>query len=893
MAKLYGEIAAKALLTLDKSFARANGQPLDASEVYYSLQAAKDYAATAQAYIGQKIVVIENGIVTHYSVEDTAGNLKELGAKPVADGTTIAIGTDGKITLANIAEANKTGTYNAVLVNGVLTWVKPSETTVEGLSDLISALTGRVDTAEADIDALQASLGVAAKAAEGEEGSENYKPAVEATGLHKIVDEEIARAKAAEKALDDAIKAIDYVDADELATELQPYAKSADVVAKSDYATDKKALEDSIATKVNSSDYATDKKALQDEDAAIREIAENVRDAFNTFMNSEDIDETVNTLKEVQAEIAKMTDATELATALASKADKSYVDDELAKKQDVIAEGTYATPGDVATAKGEAISDAEGKIATAKQEAIDAAASAAAGIYATQTALSGLETAIDGRLDVLEAINHDLYATKEELTAHDNAAKAAYATKDELKATDDVAKDAQSRVGIVEGKIDEITSVGGEPNVVEKIKVNGVTLEVEKDAEGKSTKSVNISVPTKFTDITDDSGFDARITEALNAANAAQQTANTAKDNAAIAQGEVDALEGTVGTLSTTVANQGTTLEGHTTKITNLETFQSEHTALYNSLKDTVTGHGTALASKAEQSDLNATNAKAVANETAIKTLNETTIPGINGEIAKKANSADVYTKDEVNAITGAPAEGKTLVQMIADAQSAATYDDEEVRNLISGNTSAIEAIYKVDGETKSGVLATEIARIEGLVSAEQSRAEGVEAGHETRIAKMETFWAAADDPNETIDKLAEIVKYIEDDQTGALDLAADIQKNAEAIAAIYDVAEDGSKSGVLVTEIARVEKKADDNATAIAAINNETTGILATAKGYTDAQIAAIPAATADALGLVKFDNTSVKMNDNKQLYVAEVSTDKLVQGTETLVLNGGSAIA
>ena len=47
MAKLYGEIAAKSLLTLDKSFARANGQPLDASEVYYSLDAAKTYAAGA------------------------------------------------------------------------------------------------------------------------------------------------------------------------------------------------------------------------------------------------------------------------------------------------------------------------------------------------------------------------------------------------------------------------------------------------------------------------------------------------------------------------------------------------------------------------------------------------------------------------------------------------------------------------------------------------------------------------------------------------------------------------------------------------------------------------------------------------------------------------------
>ena len=207
MAKLYGEIAAKALLTLDKSFARANGQPLDASEVYYSKAAAEEYAATAQAYIGQKIVVIEGGVVTHYSVEDTAGTLKELGAKPVADGTTIEINEDGKITLANL-EGNTSGTYNAVLVNGELTWVKPSETTVEGLDALIQALTGRVDDIEDEIYALQEAVGVASKA----ESAEGAGDGVEATGLYKAIEDEAARALAAEKALDERIDAIDFVD---------------------------------------------------------------------------------------------------------------------------------------------------------------------------------------------------------------------------------------------------------------------------------------------------------------------------------------------------------------------------------------------------------------------------------------------------------------------------------------------------------------------------------------------------------------------------------------------------------------------------------------------------------------------------------------------------------
>lgn len=46
MAKIYGEIAASGLMTFDKSFSRSNGQPLDSTEVFYSLVAAQDYAKT-------------------------------------------------------------------------------------------------------------------------------------------------------------------------------------------------------------------------------------------------------------------------------------------------------------------------------------------------------------------------------------------------------------------------------------------------------------------------------------------------------------------------------------------------------------------------------------------------------------------------------------------------------------------------------------------------------------------------------------------------------------------------------------------------------------------------------------------------------------------------------
>ena len=821
MAKLYGEIAAKSLLTLDKSFARANGQPLDASEVYYSLEAAKAYAAGAQAYIGQKIVVVEDGVVTHYGIEDAAGNLKELGSKPVGDNSTIVVADNGTISLKGVGtlvferdilgeDDQPTGEkesiqYQPLMTAAGLVWVEPSKTTVEGLATLIDALTIRVKALEDD-RVTEAELAAAVKV-------------------------ETDRAEAAEKALGERIDAIDFVDEDEMAEaiaaarELISAEIDADVKVAKDRADEAYTLAES---KVDASAYATDKKALQDEDAAIRAIAEGARDSLNVFLNSEEIDETVNTLKEIQAEIAKMTDATELATALASKADKSYVDDELAKKQDVIPENTYDAYGSAAAAKSEAIADAEGKIATAKQEAIDAAASAAAGLYATQTRVNELETALDGRLDALEAIDHSAYTTNEVFNEYKTTVENTYATKDALAPVKQTADNAAAKVETLEDKIEEITSVGGEPNVIDYVKVNGTILEVEKDAEGKSTKTVNVIVPTKVSDLTDDTGFDARITAAQTQADKGVSDAAAAHAAANQAQSEVDALEIEVGGIQTAVAGHATSIAGHATRIGALEQADIAHATEYNTLNGIVSGHTEAIAKKAEQTAVDAVVAKASANEAAIKTINETTIPGVNAEISKKADKTalnDYYKKSEIDAITGEVAEGKTLVQMIADAEDAATYDDTEIRQLIADEVTRADAAEKAN--------AKEIARVNSVLV------------------------AALENDEEGLDSIKELATWINEHGVAAEEMVTAIGNNTDAIAAI----------------------------------NHETTGILAQAKGYTDAQIGALPVATAEVLGLVKFDNNTVKMNASNQLYVAKVSTDILEQGEQTLILNGGSA--
>lgn len=702
MSKLYGEILAKDLLTLDKSFARANGQPLDASEVYYSLEAAQTYAATAQAYIGQKIVVIENGVVTHYSVEDTNGALKELGSKPVADGTTVSIDENGKITLANIADKAE-GTYNAVLVNGTLTWVKPSETTAEGLNDLIAALTTRTE-------ALETAVG---KAAEGDNA---------ATGLFKAIADEIARAEAAESGLGDSLNA--FID----------------------------------------ETYAADKKSLEDEDAAIRKIAEEAKELINTFLTGTDTDDIVNKLKDIQTELEKLGEAVNLTEEFAAKADLTYVNEELAKKQDIIPANTYDVYGSAAAAQTAAQGYADTVAGTAKTEAINEAASAAAKLYATTETVNG----IDGRVANLEKIDHSVYVQNTTLEEHKNYAEETYAKKGDI--------------------------------------------------------------PAKFSDLTDDSGFDARIT-------AAQNQADKGVGDAAAAKGIADEALAATKTNAEEIGKHATRLEtlesakaDHETRIINLEAADTTHAAEFTALSKLVGENKTAIATKAEQADLNKTDAKVATNESAIKTINETTLPTLKNELEGKIdNKADAsaldnyFTKEETLGITGTVAEGKTLVSLIEEVQTAANKEDDAIK---------------------------------ALITAEETRATKAEAALGGRIDSLDAAIQAVleNEDGTALNSIKELALWIEEHDTDVLPV---VNKNKEDIAAIID---------------------AD-------------TGILAQAKKYTDDKIAGIPTATAEKLGLVKYDNTTIKMNESEQLYIAEVSTDLLVQGSKTLILNGGSA--
>ena len=602
------------------------------------------------------------------------------------------------------------------MVNGELTWVKPSSTTVEGLSDLITALTGRVDDAEKDIDDLQAAVGAASKP----ESAEGAGDGVAATGLYKLIEDALAEAK---QYADDHDDDTQYDDSDlkSRIAELEKFFATADG----------ESLDAALDTLIEI------QKEIAKDDASAASMLASIQ------ANTQAI-ETLNGADTVTGSVDK-----KIKDAIEAIPDVDL--SEYAKSADVA--NTYITKTDASTT------------------------------YATQTTVNDLNTTVTNQGNTLSTLNI---------------------------------------------KVDEIIAAGGQPNTIEHVAVNGVRLTPDED------KQVNVVVPTKFTDITDDSGFSDLISTAkaqadkgVNDAAAAQATANQA-------QADVDAVEVTVGEHSTVIAGHTTSISDHSTRITQLEEADTAHTAEYNALKAIVDGHTTSIAGKAEQTALDTANANITKNTNAIATLNDTTIPTINTEVAKKANSADVYAKSDVynKAEIGTIETGKTLVQMIEEAQSAATYDDTQIKADIKANTDALAIL--------NGAIETA-----GSVKAEAKAAADIAVATVVNGAP------------EALDTLREVAEWIANDESGAAAMANKIAANEKAIADI----------------------------------NNETTGILATAKSYANALFAGIPAATADALGLVRADNVSI-VNNAGVLSVGAVSTDRLTQGTQEFILNGGSAV-
>jgi hypothetical protein len=722
--------------------------------------------------------------------------------------------------------------------------------------------------------------------------------------INKAISDEAKRADEAEKALDKKIEELDYVTPGELETTLGDYVTSESLTTTlGDYATTASvntALEPYAKTAdVNSALAGKADKSAYDQTVLDLDALEARVDAFltgtgaaeDTLDSLQELIEYINTHDDADINgILASIQAIENKLAGIDSTVAAYVTAALVPVNEAIngkvAQGDFNTlAGRVDTLETESAKHALKSELEAVEDKFDD--------YTTTEALNGLlankadadkvvandtfESFKTTNSEAIEKAKTDAIADADAKLANkantaDVYGKGQVYTKDEI---DDLIE------GIEAGSSESAASVNTKLESLKKV----LNTEIYGNEEGTGDSRI---------DALEAVGAQANVIESVVASETAKVTATKSGktvtiDDAALVADIVAAKGVADGAAAKALANESN-ITGLTTRMGNVETKSNEnataianHATEFATLKGRVDAHDTALDERALKSqvytkdEVNAITGTPASGKTLVGMIND------------KANSADVYLKSEVytkteadnaiKAITGTPAEGKTIVKMIEDL-AAEAYDDTEVRGLIADNANAIKAIYDASGEKPTGVLATEIARVEGLVSAEKLRAEGIEANHEGRIASIENFFSAADDKDETIENLAEIIAYIESDKSGALEMAGNIQANTNAIAAIYNVAEDGTKSGTLVTEIARVEGKADANALAIAAINHETTGILAIAKQYADDEIAKINVGV-----------TSVESGHDALTASMDADGKVTLNFADEIVLNGGAA--
>ena len=271
MAKIYNDFASANLMSFAKSFARLNGQPLDKSEIWYSLAEAQAYAATDAAYVGQTLAVIDsaNKNVVFYGIQDAEGTLKEVGSAPVGDNLSIEI-VDGKVQLKNfgkeyyayvpavkddegniteeskyvLTEGFKAGLEPRVIVDGenlVIAWYEPGNETIEDVSANVESVSKVVDELD---EALNAEGGLVDQVDELKDqvGTAADDMGNEATGLYKEIEElgKVVDTKA------------DAADVEDLADVVDTKANAADVYTKE---AANEAIANAVASAINGADH--------------------------------------------------------------------------------------------------------------------------------------------------------------------------------------------------------------------------------------------------------------------------------------------------------------------------------------------------------------------------------------------------------------------------------------------------------------------------------------------------------------------------------------------------------------------------------------------------------------------------------------------------------------
>lgn len=393
---------------------------------------------------------------------------------------------------------------------------------------------------------------------------------------------------------------------------------------------------------------------------------------------------------------------------------------------------------------------------------------------------------------------------------------------------DQLNKLAKGIYGKLHGEVQEHTSA-----VVDALKTVNANIKTNKDAiDAVNNETTGILKQAK--DYAD--GKDAAIAEA--------------KKAGTDAQADVDALEGVVG--SAVDGAEATTVFG---KIAKAQAQADKGVADAAAARGVADQAAEDIAEMKNADSADSLAGKIKANKDAIDILNGTKDEA--GSVAKAVAEAEgrvankYATKDELGkanqAISkaqgditnlagkvGTVAEGKTIVQMIADAKTEATYDDTGLK----GRVATIEADYLKTADKTA---------LQGAINGVSERVTANANAIKTEKDRMDTFMASADIGGAALDTLKEIQDYITSDGEAAATMTQNIANNKAAIDAINK-----ADTGIL----AQAKKYAEDQDEALHTLISQ----------EIDADVKVV-ADDLDALELVVGDNESglvKKVNDN-----------------------------
>lgn len=356
-----------------------------------------------------------------------------------------------------------------------------------------------------------------------------------------------------------------------------------------------------------------------------------------------------------------------------------------------------------------------------------------------------------------------------------------------------------------------------------------VVAYINKKTDGIATSGNLEALGNRVTSAeTDIDNLQAAIAEGGSVANAIAD----AKAAGDAAQADVDALEGKVGTVAegkTVVGLIGEAQAKADQGVADAATAQARADEAYNlangkatidQVNTAIAGAGHAVKSEVDTAIENLDKAYKAADETLQgnidKKVDQTAYDTKVAELA----GADTTLQGNIDALAdkvGTPTEGKTIVEMIADAQTAATYDDTQVKADIKANADAIDVIEKdyLKGEDK-----TELA---GLITAEENRAKGIESGLRTDVDAIKGDYLKQADKDELQGNIDTVSNAVERLTNGV---------SADEVDGVNDLINYVKEHG---PEVTAIQDDIKENADAIAAINNENTGILKQAKDYAD----------------------------------------------------------